>query len=51
MGGEIGNHSYTHLINPPTDDLSPIPRSADTPAGSTTDHAVSVPSFAGSRSA
>ena len=34
MGGEIGTHSYTHLINPPTTTFTAT-TVGDTPAGST----------------
>ena len=44
MGGEIGNHSYTHLINPPTTTAA---TTADTPAGSTQVTLATLPSFAG----
>ena len=46
MGGEIGNHSYTHLINPPTTTLTAT-TTTDTPAGSTQITLTTVPSFAG----
>ena len=46
MGGEIGNHSYTHLINPPTTTFTAT-TTADTPAGSTQITLNTVPSFAG----
>ena len=47
MGDEIGNHSYTHLINPPTETFTAT-TVGDTPAGSTTITLNSVPSFGGS---
>ena len=37
MGSEIGNHSYTHLLNPPTTTVTET-TTADTPAGSNSDH-------------
>ena len=46
MGGEIGNHSYTHLINPPTTTATET-TVGDTPAGSTQITLSGVPSFAG----
>ena len=47
MGGEIGTHSYTHLINPPTETFTAT-TAGDTPAGSTTITLTGVPpSFAG----
>ena len=46
MGGEIGNHSYTHLINPPTTTFTATPPPT-TPAGSTQMTLDTVPSFAG----
>ena len=47
MGSEIGNHSYTHLINPPTTGFTAT-TSGDTPAGSTTITLTGAPpSFAG----
>jgi serralysin len=46
MGSEIGTHSYTHLINPPTETFTATTTS-DAPAGSTTITLNSVPSFAG----
>jgi serralysin len=45
-GGEIGTHSYTHLINPPTQTFAATTASA-TSAGSTTITLNGVPSFAG----
>ncbi len=45
-GGEIGNHSYTHLINPPTETFTAM-TVGDTPAGSIQIKLNSVPSFAG----
>jgi serralysin len=45
-GGEIGTHTYTHLINPPTETFTATTTS-DAPAGSTTITLNSVPSFAG----
>jgi serralysin len=47
MGGEIGNHSYTHLINPPTTTITAT-TATDTPVGSTQITLTSVPSFTGS---
>ncbi len=47
MGSEIGTHSYTHLINPPTETFTAV-TSGDTPAGSTTiTFTGPPPSFAG----
>ena len=47
MGSEIGTHSYTHLINPPTGTFTAT-TSGDTPAGSTTITLTGLPpSFAG----
>ncbi len=47
MGSEIGTHSYTHLINPPTGTFTAT-TSGDTPAGSTTITLTGAPpSFAG----
>ena len=46
MGSEIGNHSYTHLINPPTTTFTAT-TVGDTPAGSTQMTLDTVPSFAG----
>ncbi|HTI80394.1 MAG TPA: Ig-like domain-containing protein [Acetobacteraceae bacterium] len=46
MGSEIGNHSYTHLINPPMETFTAT-TVGDTPAGSTQITLGSVPSFAG----
>src|SRR5690348_14693436 len=50
LGGEIGTHSYTHLINPPggtpTTTLTAI-TTADAPKGSTTITLDHVPSFYG----
>jgi serralysin len=47
MGSEIGTHSYTHLINPPTETFTAV-TSGDTPAGSTTITLTGAPpSFAG----
>ena len=47
MGSEIGTHSYTHLINPPTGTFTAV-TSGDTPAGSTTITLTGAPpSFAG----
>ena len=46
MGGEIGNHSYTHLINPPTTTVTAT-TTTDTPAGSTQVTLNTLPSFAG----
>ena len=46
MGGEIGNHSYTHLINPPATTVAAT-TTADTPAGSTQVTLATLPSFAG----
>ena len=46
MGGEIGNHSYTHLINPPTTTFTAT-TVGDTPAGSTQVTLATVPSFYG----
>ncbi len=46
MGSEIGTHSYTHLINPPTVTFT-AQTVGDTPAGSTQIMLDSVPSFAG----
>ena len=46
MGSEIGNHSYTHLINPPTT-TSRRTTAGTTPAGSTQVTLDTVPSFAG----
>ena len=37
MGSEIGNHSYTHLINPPTVDANGNPVPLDSSGGSTWD--------------
>jgi serralysin len=46
MGSEIGNHSYTHLLNPPTTTVTET-TTADTPAGSTQITLGALPSFAG----
>ncbi len=46
MGGEIGTHSYTHLINPPTTTVTET-TVGDTPAGSTQITLTGLPSFAG----
>ena len=46
MGGEIGNHSYTHLVAPPTTAATEA-TVGDTPAGATTITLSGVPSFAG----
>ena len=46
MGSEIGNHSYTHLINPPIETFTAT-TVGDTPAGSTQITLSSMPSFAG----
>jgi serralysin len=46
IGGEIGNHSYTHLINPPTTTFTAT-TVGDTPPNSTQITLSSVPSFAG----
>lgn len=46
MGNEIGTHSYTHLINPPTVTFT-AKTVGDTPAGATQITLDSVPSFAG----
>jgi serralysin len=46
MGGEIGNHSYTHLINPPTITMKEN-TTTDTPAGSTQITLNGEPSFNG----
>ena len=46
IGGEIGDHSYTHLINPPTTTVTAT-TVGDTPAGSLTVKVSSLPSFAG----
>jgi serralysin len=47
MGSEIGTHSYTHLINPPTGTFTAV-TSGDTKAGSTTITLTGAPpSFAG----
>jgi serralysin len=43
-GGEIGNHSYTHLINPPTTTAA---TTADAPAGSTQVTLAALPSLEG----
>ena len=32
MGSEIGNHSYTHLINPPTETFTAITSATHRPA-------------------
>jgi len=45
-GSELGTHSYTHLVNPPTQTFTTTTASA-TSAGSTTITLNSVPSFAG----
>ena len=46
MGNEIGTHSYTHLINPPT---APVAETTegDTPAGSTQVTVSALPSYNG----
>ena len=46
LGSEIGNHSYTHLINPPTTTITET-TVGDTPAGSTQITLSALPSFAG----
>jgi serralysin len=46
MGEEIGNHSYTHLINPPATTFRAT-TVGNTPAGSTTITLDQVPSFYG----
>ena len=46
MGSEIGNHSYTHLINPPTTTITET-TVGDTPAGSSQITLSALPSFAG----
>ena len=46
MGGEIGTHSYTHLINPPTTTFT-AHTVGDTPAGSIQVTLDTVPSFYG----
>ncbi len=46
MGSEIGNHSYTHLINPPTTTVTET-TVGDTPAGSTEITLSALPAFAG----
>ena len=46
LGGEIGTHSYTHLINPPTTTFT-AHTVGDTAAGSTTITLDQVPSFYG----
>ena len=43
-GGEIGNHTYTHLINPPTTTAA---TTADAPAGSTQVTLAALPSIEG----
>ena len=46
MGSEIGTHSYTHLINPPTTTITET-TVGDTPAGSSQITLTALPSFAG----
>jgi serralysin len=46
LGGEIGSHSYTHLINPPTTTFT-AHVAGNTPAGSTTITLDQVPNFYG----
>jgi hypothetical protein len=46
MGNEIGNHSYTHLINPPTTTV-PETTTVDSPLGSTQVTLSALPSFNG----
>ena len=46
MGSEIGTHSYTHLINPPTTTITET-TVGDTPAGSSQITLSALPSFAG----
>ena len=46
MGSEIGNHSYTHLINPPTTTFT-AHTVGTTPAGSIQVTLDTVPSFYG----
>ena len=46
LGGEIGNHSYTHLINPPATPIAEVTTTA-APSGSTQITLNAVPSFAG----
>ena len=46
MGSEIGNHSFTHLINPPTTTVTET-TAVDTLAGSTQITLDALPSFAG----
>jgi serralysin len=46
MGSEIGAHSYTHLINPPTTTVTET-TVGDTPVGSTQITLSALPSFAG----
>jgi hypothetical protein len=46
MGGEIANHSYTHLVNPPTTTETAV-TAIDTQAHSTQVTLTSLPSFSG----
>ncbi len=46
MGSEIGTHSYTHLINPPSTTITET-TVGDTPAGSSQITLSALPSFAG----
>jgi serralysin len=46
MGGEIGNHSYTHLTNPPATTVAET-TTTDTPAGSIQVTLAALPAFAG----
>ena len=46
MGGEIGNHSYTHLVNPPATTVAET-TTTDTPAGVDQLTLAALPSFAG----
>ena len=47
MGNEIGDHSYTHLINPPTAPVSETLSTASAAAGATQITVDALPSYNG----